>query len=303
MVPGLDRAAAEAWIRAHVTPSDPLEEAYVRPWATVLRVPVAEEAVWFKACAPVQAFEPRLTAELFARRPGLMAEVLAHDEDRAWLLLGDAGVPIAAFGNPPEAWLRVLPPYAELQREETAHADAHLAHGVPDLRLARVPALYEELVETDVPLAADEIDQLRRFTGPLAELCAELAAAGVPETVQHDDLHYKNVYARDDRLRILDWGDASISHPFASLFVTFRFLEEVNGLAPGDPWFARLRDAYLEPWGHGLADIFELALRVGTFAHIVAWGRQRAHLPHDVRRNFDTAYPIVLRRALARTAA
>jgi hypothetical protein len=125
----------------------------------------------------------------------------------------------------------------------------------------------------------------------------------VPETVQHDDLHHKNVYARDDRLRILDWGDASISHPFASLFVSFRFLEEVNGLAPCDPWFARLRDAYLEPWGHGLADVFELALRVGTFAHIVAWGRQRAHLPHDVRRNFDTAYPIVLRRAVARTAA
>ena len=61
------------------------------------------------------------------------------------------------------------------------------------------------------------------------------------------------------RLRVLDWGDSSISHPFASLVVTFRFLEEFNKLPPGDPWFPRLRDAYLEPWGHGLTDAFALA--------------------------------------------
>src|SRR5437660_7138514 len=39
----------------------PIETAHDRPWATVLRVPVADGVVWFKACAPVQAFEPRLT--------------------------------------------------------------------------------------------------------------------------------------------------------------------------------------------------------------------------------------------------
>ena len=35
-----------------------------------------------------------------------------------------------------------------------------------------------------------------------------------------------------------------------------RFLEQVNGLPPSDPWFTRLRDAYLEPWGSGLTDTF-----------------------------------------------
>ena len=47
-----------------------------------------------------------------------------------------------------------------------------------------------------------------------------------------------NLYVRNERNerpRVLDWGDASISHPFASLVVTFRFLEEVTGLPPGDP--------------------------------------------------------------------
>jgi hypothetical protein len=297
----VDRGAAEDWIRAHVEPVGAIETAHERPWATVLRVPLADSVAWFKACAPVQAFEPRLTAELFARWPDRVAEVLGHDEERAWLLLVDAGTPIGVFGNPPEAWLVALPLYAELQRGEAAHAHEHLTHHVPDLRVATLPARYEDLLQHDLPLERDEIRRLREFAPPFAELCGELAAHDGPETVQHDDLHMANVYAQGERLRLLDWGDASISHPFASLVVTFRFLEERNKLPPGDPWYARLRDAYLEPWGNGLADMFALAIRVGTFAHTFAWARQRDHLPEQARPDFDRGFLIVLRRAVAQT--
>ena len=297
----MDRAAAEDWIRAHVVPVGAIETAHERPWATVLRVPLAESVAWFKACAPVQAFEPRLTSSLFARWPDRVSEVLGHDEERAWLLLADAGTPLGVLGNPPEAWLVALPLYAELQRGETTHMDDHLMHGVPDLRIATLPARYEDLLQHDLPLESEEIGRLRRFATRFAELCGELAAREVPETVQHDDLHMANVYARGEQLRLLDWGDASISHPFASLVVTFRFLEEITSLPPADPWFARLRDAYLEPWGRGLADTFALAIRVGTFAHTFAWARQRDHLPEEARPEFDKVFPIVLRRAVAQT--
>jgi hypothetical protein len=297
----VDRAAAEEWIRAHVEPVGAIETAHERPWATVLRVPLRHGVVWFKACAPIQAFEPRLTAELFARWPGRVAEVLAHDDDRSWLLLADAGTRIDALGNPPEAWLEILPRYAELQRGEAARAQDHLGHGVPDLRLATLPARYEDLLRRDLPLEQAEAERLRGFTDPFAELCDELAARGVPETIQHDDLHLTNLYARDDRLRVLDWGDASISHPFASLVVTFRFLEEVNGLPTTDPWFARLRDAYLEPWGPDLGDVFAIAIRVGTLAHAIASLRQRDALPAQARADFDRDFTIVLRRAVAHT--
>jgi hypothetical protein len=295
----VDRSAAESWIREHVEPAGEIEIAHERPWATVLRVPLADGTAWFKACGPVQAFEPRLTAELFARWPGRVADVIAHDEERAWLLLRDAGTPIEVYGNPPEAWLAVLPPYAELQGGEAAHADDHLAHGVPDLRVEALPERYEDLVRRDLPLDPDEVHTLREFAPRFAELCAELAAREIPASVQHDDLHYANVYAQGEQLRVLDWGDSSISHPFMSLFETFRFLEGVNELRPSDPWFGRLRDAYLEPWGRGLEETFDLALRVGGFAHSIAWARQRDHLPEDEQARFDTWYPLVLRRALA----
>jgi hypothetical protein len=217
--------------------------------------------------------------------------------------LADAGTPIGMVGNPPQSWLVALPLYAELQRGEAAHTRDHLAHGVPDLRVATLPARYEDLLRRDLPLERDQVRRLRAFAPRFAALCGELAAHDIPETVQHDDLHMANVYAQGGRLRLLDWGDASISHPFASLVVTFRFLEERNKLAPADPWFARLRDAYLEPWGRGLAGTFALAIRVGAFAHAFAWARQRDYLPEAARAEFDRGFQVVLRRAAARTFA
>lgn len=296
----MDRQAAEEWIRAHVHPIGSIELAHERLWSTVLRVPLTDRVVWFKACAPIQAFEPRLTADLFARWPDLLPEVLAYDQERAWLLLGDAGTPMRALGNPPELWLRVLPRYAELQRGETRYAAEHLVHGVPDLLPATWPARYQDLLQHDLPIDPPEIRRLIEFAPRFEELCRELIARDIPVSIQHDDLHLANVYQDGDRLRVLDWGDASISHPFASLVVTFRFLDEINHLPPGDPWFIRLRDAYLEPWGSGLVETFALAQRTGIFAHAIAALRQRTHFPPAIGTVFDDDLRVILRRCLHR---
>jgi aminoglycoside phosphotransferase (APT) family kinase protein len=120
---------------------------------------------------------------------------------------------------------------------------------VPDLRLARLPGRYAQLLE--------EVDdeRLRRFEPRFAELCAELAARGVPETIQHDDLHQFNVYVRDGRPRILDWGDASVGHPYFSLVATLRHVEDRG-----------ITRAFLDAWG-GDEETLALALRVGRIAH------------------------------------
>jgi Phosphotransferase enzyme family len=287
----------EAWIRTHVRPVGPIEMARERPWATVARVPVAEGMVWFKACGPMQAFEPRLTSDLFTRWPDRVPVVLASDEERGWLLVADAGTPLRAIGNPPAMWLRVLPAYAELQRGEVRHARDHLAHGVPDLRIATWPAQFEDLVHDDLPLDREEMWWLRRCAPAFSEWCIELAARNIPASIQHDDLHLANVFTDGRSFRVLDWGDACISHPFASLVITFRFLQDVNYLAPDDPWFVRLRDAYLEPWGRGLEDTFELAMRTGAFARAFAIVRQRKQLPPGRSALLDADLAVMLRRA------
>ena len=296
----VDRTAADAWIASHVVPSAPLEVAHERPWSTVLRVPQTDGSVWFKACSSVQAFEPRLTAGLHDRWPELIPEVLAFDDRRGWLLLADAGTRIADLGNPPDFWIDLLPRYAELQRGEVALVDDHLAHGVPDLRVATLVERYEELFGEDLPVSDAERRRMRDFAPTFGRLCAELASAGPSDSIQHDDLHMHNVFLGDDQLRVLDWGDSSVSHPFASLVVTFRFLEERNGLAPDDPWFGRIRDAYLEGWGSGLTELFDVAMRVGGFAHVIAELRQRAALSGAPRAQFDDDFRVWLGRALAR---
>ena len=120
-----------------------------------------------------------------------------------------------------------MPAYAELQRGEAERAEEHLRHGVPDLRISTLPARYDDLLRRPLPITDEEFEVLRRFSSRFGELCVEFAAHGVPETVQHDDLHQNNLYAAGGRLRVLDWGDSSISHPFASLVVT-NFLQKLQ---------------------------------------------------------------------------
>ena len=39
-----------------------------------------------------------------------------------------------------------------------------------------------------------------------------------------------NVFERDGRFTILDWGDSSVGHPFATMWVTLRVVARVHSL-------------------------------------------------------------------------
>jgi hypothetical protein len=80
----VDIDEAESWVRSRLLITEPLELFQTEPWASVFRAPVDGEVMWFKACAPRQAFEVSLTAALSARWAAV-TEVLAHDVDRRWL--------------------------------------------------------------------------------------------------------------------------------------------------------------------------------------------------------------------------
>lgn len=227
-----------------------------------------------------------------------MVEVVAHDAARGWLLTLDAGRSLDDLGNPPERWDEILPRYAELQRGETERAPRHLAAGVPDLGLARLPDRFDALLAHALPLEPGEVEAARRLAPRLEALVAELAGAGVGDTVDHADLHHRSVFADGERLRILDWGDASISHPFFTTVVTFHWLREAER-PPGGDWLDRLRDAYLEPWGPGLEPAFALAQRLGRLARALAWLRHREAMRPEAFPGFDEQWPGVLRAAFA----
>jgi len=107
------------------------------------------------------------------------------------------------------------------------------------------------------------------------QMCAALAEDGLHETIQHDDLHDGQVFVRDGRYIVFDWGDSCVSHPFHSLTVNLRAIAWRLDLEPGGAELRRLRDIYLEPFGRR-TEIADIAYRVGTVARAIAWHRMVA---------------------------
>jgi hypothetical protein len=274
-------AEAHAWIRERVEPTGPIEQPHVYPWSTVLRVPTEQGDVWFKANTPQLRHEAAVVTVLARHRPDCIPAPLAADLESGWMLLADAGTSLRQVIERERdlaRWLDVLPLYAGVQLDLTPYAGELVAAGAPDRRLARLPAQYERLLDELEGLPEAELRQLRGRVPQVAELCDELAAYCVPETIQHDDFHDGQVYVRDGSYLLLDWGDACISHPFFTLAVTLE-----GGIAWGlddvehSVDIAPFRDAYLEPFGRSdLAAACTIAYRLGWVCRAV-----NGHLPGD----------------------
>ena len=109
----------------------------------------------------------------------------------------------------------------------------------------------------------------------MVDLCDRLAAYGIGETVQHDDLHDAQIFVRDGRFQVLDWGDACVSHPFFTLSVSLEGvlqwgLYDVEDAVDVVPF----RDEYLAPFvaaypGVDVVEAVEPALRLGWVCRAV----------------------------------
>lgn len=68
-----------------------------------------------------------------------------------------------------------------------------------------------------------------------------LAALSLPDTLVHGDLHPYNAVVEPAGMRIIDWSDAAIAHPFVDLAAALYEVKEQDERRA-------LHDAYLEPW-------------------------------------------------------
>lgn len=256
-----------AWIDERVKVTGKVDQPHVRPWATALRIPTDDGTLWFKAVAHTQWFEPPLTRLLVAARPDHVTELLDADEDRGWMLMRDAGVRLRELPASVEHFERALPLYADVQLAAAPEVERMLAVGVPDVRL---PAFLRQ-----VEALADDHSELRSRLAEVQALVRELQASGIPESIQHDDLHDGQIFVRHGGYRVLDWGDSCISHPFHSLTVVLRAGAWKLGLEPGSRELQRMRDAYLEPYGPPaeLAEVAGIAYRTGTLGRALAYQR------------------------------
>jgi hypothetical protein len=282
-----DRLADE-----HLSVTGPFEQPHIRPWSTAISVPTTGGRIWFKAGGPGNRYEAALLQLLSVWEVRGVLRPLAIDVDRAWILLPDGGERLrdGLHGGPGlEAWARILPEWAALQRSLAPRADELVAAGVPDLRPDVIPGRLETMLDDRGLVMADaERRRLRGLLPAIASLSADLNAAGIPASLQHDDLHDGNVFVGEAGDRFFDWGDASVAHPFGTLLVTLRSIAD-RGL--GDAAATRraldhLRDAYLEAWTgeHSraeLAAVVPIAMRLAIIGRAFSWHRALTGIPLD----------------------
>ncbi|MEV6481581.1 aminoglycoside phosphotransferase family protein [Streptomyces sp. NPDC051576] len=264
----------------------------LRPWSVLVRIPVEADAttpttiVWLKANPPAGAFEAPLTAALARWVPEHVLEPLAVDAERGWSLLPDGG---ALFRDvldhgPAEqrAWEEPLRQYATMQRALIPYTKDLEQLGVPSARTTKLPQVFDRTVEfirSVTSTASVDPASLRALRPRLLDWSQELADLGIPDSLDHSDLHDGQVFNPEPgRFVFFDWGDAAVSHPFCSFLVPAGRVAERYGSEA----LPRLRDAYLEPWtSNGLTTkelhrALALATRLGVIGRAVSWGR---HFP------------------------
>lgn len=255
----------------------------LRPWSVLVRMSAEDEPdVWFKATPDAAAFEAGLTEALARWVPGHVLNPLAVDAAHGWSLLPHGGTLFrdalrdASVSADERAWEEPLRQYAAMQRALAPRIEDMRQLGVPDARMAVLPDTFDRLVEENTALDPATRTALRELRPRLKDWCDALAATGIPDSLDHSDLHDGQFFAPGPgRFTFFDWGDAALSHPFCSLLVPLRTAAERHG----PQVLPRLRDAYLEPWtdtGLAAADLrraVSLAWRLGAVGRACSWAR------------------------------
>lgn len=296
----------------------PLDQFHIYPWSTAIRIPTNQGTSYFKASVPALAHEAALMQELTRRRPDLVPRLLAADDQRGWFISGDAGRRVDGnFGSDSDILTveRTVAAYAELQRELSAEHSVFLKFGLPDRRLSVLPGLYEELLHDTRILGLgqswgiqpEEYQLLKDRVPAVIEVCEQLSRSPVPESIDHGDFHLRHFYLKNRKIRLLDWGDSSITHPFVSLRPTFETLNDSQSLADQSSVRKRLLESYLFPWRQAasidkLVHIFDLAYYVSWIIAVLRWQRATSDLAETAFRPYRQAIPGKLRRFLALSA-
>jgi hypothetical protein len=275
------------------------------PAGYVLAVQTDTRRCYFKACAAIAAFEPRLVAALEEWLPGSVPHVIAVHDEQNWFLMADAGPTvrelIRADGDRSRSE-SMLRRFAAIQQGAIPYTEQILALGVPDRRLDRLPDLYARLIaDADAlmighPDGLSETDaaRLAGFEGTLRALCEELAAYNLPQTLQHDDFHSANAGISDEHMSFFDWGEVFIAHPFYSLLIALR--DAKYTLNYDEPTLARLRDIYLAHWVdyepmERLRQALAITHRLAALGRALTWWEVLTHADDSYRVENADAVP------------
>ena len=257
--------------------------AVIKSWGLshVERIPTSQGALYLKACSPLFAHEPAVTAWIAALAPGVVPAVLAVDHARACLLM-EALPPAQPGLGVEQERVATCAAMAQVQAAVAGRGDELRAAGAPDRALSSTGRDLAEMLR-EMPDGQVDASRRRELEGGVERavgLLEELAACALPDDVLvHGDLHAANVVVASGGAVVFDWSDACLGHPVLDLA---HLCSDRPGTAPpGQDWDAPWVQAYLEPWREGcteaalrralqLAGVADLAFQAVTYQRIQA---------------------------------
>ena len=293
-----------------------IEQPHVYAWSTVMHIPTDQGKLFFKATAPETIYEAALTQALANWFPDCMPEFVAVDPRRGWMLMRDGGEPLRASIRPTKdlaPWKPVIARYAEVQIGLAEHVTELLSLRLPDHRLSVLPGLFTQLLADEESLMIDqekgltsaEWDEAKSKTERFEQICRDLAAFGIPESLNHGDFHDGNVLVKDGRITFFDWGDASVAHPFTSLRTFFVSIETALDLEEYalTPEMAELLDLYLKPFQRfaskeDLLKAYQISKPVASVVKTLAWHQGITRMDTELRQKYAWIVPELIREFL-----
>jgi hypothetical protein len=293
-----------------------IEQPHVYAWSTVLHVPTDQGKLYFKATAPETLYEAALSQALARWFPDSMPEFIAVNAGRGWMLMRDGGEPLRASIRPTKdlaPWKPVIKRYAEIQIGLAEHVTELLSLRIPDHRLSELPGLFAELladqanfmIDQEKGLTSAEWQQVKEKAPRLGEICTQLAAYGIPASLNHGDFHDGNVLTKDGRITFFDWGDGDVTHPFVSLRTFFVSIEIALDLEDYSftPEMAELLNLYLEPFQRfasreDLQVAYKLSKPVASIVKALAWHTTISRMGEDLRKEYAWIVPELMREFL-----
>ena len=273
----------EAWVDDELAATGrrrtgPLRTHRVWSISAVFEVPTDRGTLWFKACCDHFIAEAAIVRRL-ADRIGHLVPVLAGTDDRAgWMLME----PLRGASDGDRAAGAVdaaAPLWGQAQVAALDWLDELRAAGCPERGLAATLEAWHDVLASspEMALLTDaERQELPTATGRAEALVREFWACGLPDTLSHGDLHPGNVAYDGRELRIFDWTDGCVTHPFLDGSHLARVLDWY-GTAEGEA--DRVMQAHAQPWREAfpdadvdraleLAPLADLVFQTVTFAHI-----------------------------------
>lgn len=281
------------WCATYVGRVTGMRQHKLRGWATVWRVESAD-GVWFaKQNCPGQQFEGALLALLARLVPERVVPVTAIGD--GFLLTPDQGAVFReTAGEDLDSWVRLTREAATLQRELVSHHGELLGLGLTELRPEETPGYLEARIEQYAALApgdprrlpSEVAARLRTHLPVVRRWVEQVAALGLPMTLNHNDLHENNVFDLGGRLRFFDFGDAWVTEPLAVLLIPLNILAAKLEAGGDDRRLWRVADAALEVWSdrasaRDLRAALPAALQLGRAGRVESWARCQASLSDD----------------------